>query len=105
MLVRANAAQNTARTRARSKLACGCVWEFRSEPPTADGDICRAARRIVRAVAGSRVIGIASPCLSALRLERALPAAGLGTRLRAPLRGLAAICLSVAILITTIRGY
>ena len=73
--------------------------------PTADGAICRAARRIFRAVARSRVIGIASPCLSALRLERALPAAVLGPRLRAPLRRLAAICLSVAILMITIGGY
>src|SRR3981081_2353756 len=105
MLVRANAAQNTARTRARSKLASAAICAFRIESPTADGDICRAARRIFRAVAGSRVIGIASPCLSALRLERALPAAVLGPRLRAPLRRLAAICLSVAILMTTIGGY
>ena len=55
--------------------------------------------------ARSRVIGIASPCLGALRLERALPAAVLGPRLRAPLRRLAAICLSVAILMITIGGY
>jgi hypothetical protein len=75
------------------------------ESPTTDGAICRAARRIFRAVARSRVIGIASPCLSALRLERALPTAVLGPRLRAPLRRFAAICLSVAILMITIGGY
>src|SRR5262245_52800839 len=103
MLMRATTASNAARTRASSKLASAAICAFRIEPPTADGAICRAARRIFRAVARSRVIGIASPCFSALRLERALPAAVLGPRLRAPLRRLAAICLSVAILMITIR--
>ena len=97
MLMRATAASNAARTRASSKLASAAICAFRIASPTADGAICHAARGIFRAVARSRVIGIASPCLSALRLERALPAAVLGPRLRAPLRRLAAICLSVAI--------
>ena len=107
MLMRATTASkyNAARTRASSKLASAAICAFRIECPKAAGAICRAARRIFRAVARSRVIGIASPCLSALRLERALPAAVLGPRLRAPLRRLAAICLSVAILMITIGGY
>src|SRR5436190_21274657 len=105
MLMRATTASNAARTRASSKLASAAICAFRIESPTADGAICRAARRIFWAVARSRVIGIASPCLSALRLERALPAAVLGPRLRAPLRRLAAICVSVVILMITIGGY
>jgi hypothetical protein len=105
VLMRATTASNAVRTRASSKVASATICAFRIESPIADGAICRAARWIFRAVARARVIGIASPCLSALRLERALPAAVLGPRLRAPLRRLAAICLPVAILMLTIGGY
>ena len=42
--------------------------------------------------------GIESPCFNAFRLERALPAEVFGPRPSKPLRLLAAICLSVAIL-------
>ena len=76
---------------------------FRREPrlpkrvPAPNCANFRASASISRLLARSLVIAIESPCLTALRLERAFPASVLGPRLSAPLRRLLATCLSVAI--------
>ena len=66
--------------------------------PASDCANIRASTSICLRRVLSRFTGIESPCFNAFRLERALPAEVFGPRPSEPLRRLAAICLSVAIL-------
>jgi hypothetical protein len=95
---RLRTASETARARTSSSSASAAARACQNTFPTSDCANIRASTSICLRRILFRFTGIESPCFNAFRLERALLAEVFGPRPSEPLRRLAAICLSVAIL-------
>jgi hypothetical protein len=95
---RVRTASITPRARTSSNSASAAARARLNTFPASDCANIRASTAIFLRRVLSRFTGIESPCFNAFRLERALPAEVFGPRPSKPLRRLAAICLSVAIL-------